>query len=39
MSKTANWTSVNIHYVLSAREDFRVGTFVPETAQFLPCGK
>jgi hypothetical protein len=28
-----------IHYVISAREDFRVGAFVPETAQFLPCGK
>ena len=39
MSKTATWTTVSIHYVISAREDFRVGTFVPETAQFLPCGR
>jgi hypothetical protein len=39
MSKTATWTLATIHYLISAREDFRVGTFVPETTQFLPCGK
>ena len=39
MAKSAIWTSVNIHYLITAREDFRVGTFVPETTQFLPCGK
>ena len=39
MSKTASWTATKIHYVITAREDFRVGKFVPQTAQFLPCRK
>ncbi len=39
MSQTAQWASASVHYVISNREDFRVGTFVPEMMQFLPCGR
>ncbi len=28
-----------MHYIISSREDFRVGMFVPEMMQFLPCGR
>ena len=36
MDVQAQWTSVRINYVATARQDFRVGTFIPDTTRFLP---
>lgn len=36
MDVQAAWTTVRINYVLTARQDFRVGTFLPDTSRFLP---
>jgi hypothetical protein len=35
MDVLAGWTSVRVNYVATARQDFRVGTFLPDTSRFF----
>ena len=37
ISTTSIWTTVSINYVITARDDFRVGLFIPDLSDILPC--
>ena len=37
ISTTSMWTTVSINYAITARDDFRVGLFIPDLSDILPC--